>query len=89
MNKQNMAENKKENEIEKNFYKIKDNDKLTLTGKQLKEFAEYNRISKEKEVLKIINDTYYCPELDHKRVPEITIFIKELRKRLLKLRKKE
>ena len=43
-------------EIKKKFYKIKDKDKLTLTGKQLREFAEYNRNSKEKEItIKALN----------------------------------
>ncbi|RPI76009.1 MAG: hypothetical protein EHM47_00800 [Ignavibacteriales bacterium] len=35
-------ESKVKEEIEKKFYKLKPDDKLTLTGKQLKEFAEFN-----------------------------------------------
>jgi hypothetical protein len=40
----------------KGFYKIKPDDKLTLTGKQLKEFAEYNRKELIKEIEKIIEE---------------------------------
>jgi hypothetical protein len=36
------------------------------------------------DFLKIIDDIYYTPKLDHKRIPELAIFIKELKERLLK-----
>jgi len=40
-----------EDEIKKKFYKIKPNDKLTLTGKQLNEFAKFNRQQAKQEIL--------------------------------------
>jgi hypothetical protein len=88
-----MAENKKEIEkdieyLEKEFpkgqTKFRGQAMVLLTLARIQ-----GSLSEEKEVLKLIDDVYYTPKLDHKRVPEITIFIKELRKRLLKLRKKE
>jgi len=48
----------------KGFYKIKPNDKLTLTGKQIKEFAEYNRQETRQGMIKIEDVNKKIDEFD-------------------------